>query len=75
MWMGFGVSVWFDSRETTAKFKGNREHFGEWKNVIKDPVQRTSHIMERHLSLRVVLLHNKRKMQLSAGHALKWVSE
>lgn len=73
--MGFGVSVWFGSRETAAKFKGSREHFGEQENVIKDPVQRTPCLMERQLSLRVMLLHNKRKMQLSAGDALKWVSE
>lgn len=35
MWMGFGASLCFDSRETSAKFKGNREYFGEWENVIK----------------------------------------
>lgn len=75
IWMAFGASLWFSSRETTAKFKGNREHFGEWENVIKHPVQKTSSLMERQISLRAVLLHNKRKMQLSAGHALKWVSE
>lgn len=63
------------SRETTAKFKGNREYFREWGNVIKNPVQRTPLLMERQLSLKVVLLHNKRKTQLSAGHALEWVSE
>lgn len=59
--MGFGVFVWFGSRETTAKFKGNGEHFGEWENIIKDPEQRTSRLMERQLSLKIVLLHNKRK--------------
>lgn len=75
MWMGFGVSVWFGSRKNTANFKGSREHFGEWENVIKNTVQRTPCLMERQLSLRVVLLHNKKKMQLSARHAWNWVSE
>lgn len=75
MWVGFAVSVWFSSRETTAKFKGNREYFGKWENVTKNPMQGTPHLMERQLSLKVVLLHNKRKTQLSAGHALEWVSD
>lgn len=74
MCIGFRVSVWLGSRESTAKFKGYREHFGEWENIIKDPVQRTSCLMERQLSLRTVLLPNKIKTQLSAGHPLKWVS-
>ena len=75
MCIGFSVSVWLGSRETTAKFKEDREHFGEWENTIKDPVQRTSCLMERQLLLRTVLLPHKRKTQLRAGHPLKWVSE
>lgn len=73
MYIGFRVSVWLGSRETTAKFKGGREHFGE--NIIKDTVQRTFCLMERQLSLRTVLLPSKRKTQLSAGHPLIQVSE